>query len=169
MGKRTILGLVAGALMTLGVAAPAFAAAPVTSDSHDVAVTASNQSALVFTITSGSTVPFGSLDPATPCATPSNGTGFQIKSNRAYTGTVKAVAATSAGHSDIPVTQLHWTHGAGATCASTAFTGAATADTWFTSRAATADDSFSDSYALAVTYTNTDGSVDITLTYAVSQ
>jgi hypothetical protein len=166
MGKRTILGLVAGALMTLGVAAPAFAAPP-TSDTHDVAVTASNQAALVFTIVGTNSVGFPALDPATPCATASNAISFNVKSNKSYAGTVKA-ATTASNTSGIPVTQLHWSF-ATADCTSTAFTGNATADTWFGSRPATNSDSFSNSYALDVLYTNNPGAVDMTLTYSVSQ
>lgn len=168
-GKRSMLGLVAGAIMTIGVAAPAFAG-PVTSNSQTVSVTANNQPALTFTTVSGPAVPFGPLDPANACATPTNGSSFKVESNRSYTGTVRAAASVATGTSDIPVTQLFWSHTTQgpATCAAPSVAFATTASLW-TSGLATNGTTISDTFALKVFYTNTDGNVDMTLTYLVSQ
>lgn len=166
IGKRSLLGLAAGALMTLGVAAPAFAT--VLNTDQTVTVSGSDAATLVFTIDTGS-VGLPTLDPATPCAIATNVVKFDIKSNLPYSGSVNA---SKAGTSDMPVTQLHWmrdttfgTQSAG--CGSTAF--ASGANTWFASQARTADDNFSNSYALDVLYTNGPGTVSMALVYNVTQ
>lgn len=171
--KRAILGLAAGVVMSLGLVAPTLA------DNGTVAVTGSNGAKLIFTIgntvvssntSSGETVAFGSIDPSgglSGCFQGDHQVSFSIKSNRSYSGDVGAVAATTSGHSDIPVSQLYWKRNAAADCTtSTAFSASGT---WFGPHASTANDSFTNGYALQDLWTNTDGTVDMTLTYTVTQ
>jgi hypothetical protein len=175
IGKRSLLGLVAGALMTLGVAAPAFASAQTTSGT--VTVSGTDNATLVFTIdgSTSSAISFSALNQEA-CNAAVAPVAFHIESNMSYTG--DTYVSSSTGISDIAPSQLHWARGTlaapvAASCTANGFATTAyiapQAPQWFTTHGATNDDSFTNSYALQVNYANTPGSVDMTITYAVAQ
>jgi hypothetical protein len=177
IGKRSLLGLAAGCLMTLGVAAPSMAAT-----TGNVSVSGANQGNLVLTITTNpASVGFGNVDPlgtadgtnntvlstddglgSGSCYRAGNTISFNVQSNRTYNGTVTAASSNSS-----PLNQLFWADGTGATCASTVFVDSSATPNWIINAGATGGQSYTDSYALHVSWTN-EISPSYTLTYSVS-
>jgi hypothetical protein len=182
IGKRSLLGLVAGAIMTLGVAAPAFASngAIPQSDTGTVNVSGTNNSAITLSISNGN-ISFNTIDPSTvTCAPSQGGPTFTIKSNRTWTGSVAAadtvVSSVDQNTSLIPRNQLYWSH-ATANCGSGSgdvqFGSDGSSAQWasggHTSGLTTDGGQFTDTYSLSLNFSNNPGNVAFTLTYTVTQ